>query len=299
MSVIKSFSVGNGDMFYINHNSDNFTLIDCNLNADNVEDILAEIKESSSSKGVFRFISSHPDQDHFGGIELLDDYLGIKNFYVVMNAATKEEETISFQRYCELRDGEKAFYISAGCSRKWMNLEDDVRGSSGINVLWPNTANKSFIEALEKSKNGESPNNISTVIRYEAKDGASALWLGDLETNFMEAIADEIELAKTTIVFASHHGRASGKIPNSWLEKLDPQIIVLGESPSRHLHYYTGYKTITQNSAGDIIFDIENNQVHVYVKNDNYKVDFLKNKNQNKFNNYIGSITVETEYTLE
>lgn len=25
MSVIKSFSVGDGDMFYINHNSDNFT----------------------------------------------------------------------------------------------------------------------------------------------------------------------------------------------------------------------------------------------------------------------------------
>ena len=29
MSVIKSFSVGDGDMFYINHNSDNFTTIDC------------------------------------------------------------------------------------------------------------------------------------------------------------------------------------------------------------------------------------------------------------------------------
>ncbi|CAM4346215.1 hypothetical protein COEX109129_19890 [Corallococcus exiguus] len=31
MSIIKSFSVGNGDMFYIKHNSDNFTIIDCNL----------------------------------------------------------------------------------------------------------------------------------------------------------------------------------------------------------------------------------------------------------------------------
>ena len=29
MSIIKSFSAGNGDMFYINHNSDNFTTIDC------------------------------------------------------------------------------------------------------------------------------------------------------------------------------------------------------------------------------------------------------------------------------
>ena len=31
MSIIKSFSVGEGDMFYIDHNSDNFSIIDCNL----------------------------------------------------------------------------------------------------------------------------------------------------------------------------------------------------------------------------------------------------------------------------
>lgn len=35
MSVIKSFSVGNGDLFYINHGSDNFTIIDCCYRDDN------------------------------------------------------------------------------------------------------------------------------------------------------------------------------------------------------------------------------------------------------------------------
>ncbi len=29
MSIVKSFSVGDGDMFYIEHNSDSFTIIDC------------------------------------------------------------------------------------------------------------------------------------------------------------------------------------------------------------------------------------------------------------------------------
>ena len=91
------------------------------------------------------------------------------------------------------------------------------------------------------------------------------MWLGDLETQFMEDIADSITLDKTTIVFASHHGRASGKIPNSWLEKLDPQIIVIGEAPSRHLHYYTGYKTITQNKVEDIAMDLVGDKVHFYV----------------------------------
>ena len=31
MSIIKSISVGNGDMFYIKHGSSNFTIIDCNM----------------------------------------------------------------------------------------------------------------------------------------------------------------------------------------------------------------------------------------------------------------------------
>ena len=35
MSVIKSFAVGNGDMFYIIHGSDNFTVIDCDLSDQN------------------------------------------------------------------------------------------------------------------------------------------------------------------------------------------------------------------------------------------------------------------------
>ena len=38
MPTIKSLSVGNGDMFYILHGGDNFTMIDCNLNAENSDE---------------------------------------------------------------------------------------------------------------------------------------------------------------------------------------------------------------------------------------------------------------------
>ncbi len=34
MSLVKSFAVGNGDMFYIRHNSDSFSIIDCCLSDD-------------------------------------------------------------------------------------------------------------------------------------------------------------------------------------------------------------------------------------------------------------------------
>ena len=300
MSIVKSFAVGSGDMFYINHNSDNFTIIDCDIGQHNADEIIADLKSAAAGKGIERFICTHPDEDHFGGLHLLDDAMPISNFYVVKNQAIKDEDTDSFTRYCQLRDGDKAFYIFKGCARKWMNLSDEERGTSGISILWPDTSNAYFIEALAECDVGNSYNNTSAVIRYAVEGGASFLWLGDLETTFMENIFDSIELEKTTVVFAAHHGRDSGKIPDSWLEKLDPQIIVIGEAPSRHLNYYTGYKTLTQNSTGDITMDCTGDKVHFYVSNSSYSLrsDFEYFHDASVFENYIGSITVETEYTL-
>jgi beta-lactamase superfamily II metal-dependent hydrolase len=300
VSIVKSLAVGNGDMFYIQHNSDNFTIIDCNLTAETADDRIAELLQVSKGKGITRFISTHPDQDHFGGIELLDASMPIVNFYVVQNQAIKDDRTTSFKHYCKLRaDAGKAFYVFKGCSRRWMNEASEERGSAGIHVLWPDINNPDFKDALAACNAGESYNNVSAVVRYSLNGGASVMWLGDLETEFMESITDHIELQKTTVVFASHHGRDSGKIPDAWLEKLDPQIIVIGEAPSRHLNYYTGYKKITQNEAGDITMECVGDKVHFYVSNPKYRRPDLTDESMTTFDNYVGSITVETEYTLD
>lgn len=112
MSVIKSFSVGDGDMFYINHNSDNFTTIDCCYSDDdNKETNFEEMKQLANKKGITRFISTHPDEDHIKGIEAFSEKVGIVNFYCVDNQAIKEDETDNFKKYCELRDSDKAYYV--------------------------------------------------------------------------------------------------------------------------------------------------------------------------------------------
>lgn len=90
MSVIKSFSVGDGDMFHINHNSDNFTTIDCCYSDDdNKETNFEEMKQLANKKGITRFISTHPDEDHIKGIEAFSEKVGIVNFYCVDNQADK------------------------------------------------------------------------------------------------------------------------------------------------------------------------------------------------------------------
>ncbi len=295
---IKSFSVGDGDMYYIDHASDNFTMIDVDLpNDDNEkkEEIISEIKALSNNNGIVRFISTHPDQDHMGGLKEIDIAVNILNFYCVKNEASKEDETDDFKHYCKLRDdAKKSFYLYAGCARKWMNQECNERGSAGINILWPKKDNEQFKEALALAKDGESPNNISPIIKYSMNNGATFLWLGDLETEFMENIKEDVELPKVNILFAPHHGRDSGKIPQGWLEKMDPDIIVIGEAPSTNLNYYNGYNTITQNSAKNIVFYLGVGVVNIYVENSDYSVDFLTDNqlegSGEDDENYIGTL---------
>lgn len=294
MPIVKIFSVGDGDTFYIKHRSDNFTINDCNLEDDNKKSIVDELKAESKGKGIVRFISSHPDTDHFAGLDYLDDKMSLLNFYCVKNKVKKIPETNSYKRYRTLRDGGKHFYIYKGCSRRWMNDSDEERKSSGINILWPDTSNEFFKQALENAKGGESPNNISMVAHYEVKDGASFCWCGDLEAEFMKNIYDAIKLRHASILFAPHHGRKSGRLPKAWLDDISPKIIVVGEAPSEHLEYYQDYNTLKQNSAGDIVFDCDGKKIHIYCGSDAYSEDFLDDEGLNDcdLGYYIGSLSV-------
>lgn len=297
MIKIKSYDVESGDTFYIRHGSDNFTIIDCNLIDSRRDDIVDEIISESDDKGIRRFISTHPDEDHFHGIEYLHKKQSIINFYCVENSAVKAEETDSFIKYCELRDSDKAFYLYKGCSRKWMNKGDDERGPSGINILWPEKTNYNFKEAMKICNDGGSPNNISPIISYEMDGGVKALWFGDLEHDFMESIQDILSLPEADIVFAPHHGRLSGAVPQKWLERIDPQIIIIGAAPSTELKYFKNYNTITQNSANDIVLMCDGNQVHVYSSNENYGLrSYLTNNYKSDIADgyYIGTLTTRS-----
>ena len=297
MSIIKSISVGNGDMFYIKHGTSNFTIIDCNMDDTNKKKITDELIAKSKGKDIKRFISTHPDDDHIKGLKYLDDQMGIVNFYCVANGATKDDETEDFQRYCALRDSkDKAYHIYRDCSRCWMNKDDEEKkyGSSGIDILWPITANSDYKTELANVKEGKSPNNISPIIKYSLNEGVTVLWFGDLENSFMEKIKDTIELPKADIIFAPHHGRSSGTIPKEWMDSIEPKMVIIGEAPSEKINYLSGYNTITQNTAGDIVLDCGIGIVDIYVSNDNYSVDFLKDKKkQDNYNaTYIGTLSL-------
>ena len=295
MSKVKSFSVGNGDMFYIRHNSDNFTTIDCCLTDDVKDDILDEIEMESSGKGIKRFISTHPDDDHIKGLVEYDDKFGIQNFYRVDNDTTKKgTETDDFKRYKKLRDdSKKSFELKKGCKRKWMNESDDERDGAGLYCLWPITDNNLYKEALKTAADGGSPNNISPAVKYLVGK-FSFLWMGDMETDMQEEFDKKVTKTHKTKVFAPHHGRKSGHIPSSLMDKLKPKLVIVGEAPSDELDYYSEYDTITQNTAGDILFETNGDYLDVFVSESGYaKTDgMVQNTNHGKHDGmkYLGSV---------
>ena len=119
MSIVKSLSVGNGDMFYIKHNTDNFSIIDCCMNEDSKRNIIEELKKQADGKNIIRFISTHPDDDHIRGLRYLNQEMEILNFYTVENQAKKEDQTDDFKEYCNLRDSDKSFFLEKDCERRW------------------------------------------------------------------------------------------------------------------------------------------------------------------------------------
>lgn len=293
MSIIKSYAIGNGDMYYIRHDSDNFTIVDCSLPDYREGAILAELAAQSRYKEIVRFISTHPDQDHIRGLVELDDAMSIANFYCVRNAATKASPTVDFERYCALRDSDKAFYLRKGCSRRWMNESSPERGSAGLNCLWPILGDPDHESALNDAAAALPPNNISCIVKYSLNEGVSALWMGDLETDFMEKIEPKILMPHIDILFAPHHGRASGKVPKQWLYEMDPKLIVIGQAPAEYLDYYRGYDIITQNSAGDLLFDCVVGKVHIYASDHTYVAECLDDDGLDHAHGlyYVGSLT--------
>jgi beta-lactamase superfamily II metal-dependent hydrolase len=174
-----------------------------------------------------------------------------------------------------------------------MNQSSDERKGAGINCLWPVRDNQYFKDALAMAKEGESPNNISPIMTCTTNDGAKFMWLGDMETGFLKNVKDAISFSHVDVVFAPHHGRKSGQLPKSVLDKLTPHIIIVGEAPAADLTYYSGYNTITQNTSGDIAFYCDGSKIKIYVESDTYSVKFLDDECcADTYGNYIGTLNL-------
>ena len=307
-NIVKSFSVGKGDMFYINHDEECLTVIDCHFTEDDESDKDRIIQELSRiNPHIFRFISTHPDEDHIKGLK---EYTGIFekknraiNFYFVDNNVPADNPTNSFKTYLDYKKRQQLTYkIRRGLQLQYLNESGNGISSCNIEFLWPDRSQPCFHEALRNANAGIRCNDISPIIKYTAPNGLVYLWFGDMETPMLEEVLKVINIPRADIVFAPHHGRTSGSIPEGILQAINPQVIVLGIAESEYMNYYKGWCDIPQYSAGDITFFNDSKGAFVcFSKGGSYmpsegKWVFEKSKSVDEFGRCIGYIKKDRIY---
>lgn len=185
MSIVKSYSFPEGDirgdMYYIKHGTNNFTVIDCYLKEGNgrnarKDEIISEINKESAGR-ICRFISTHPDNDHIAGIEYLYNNWEITNFYAVENYLPADNSDDSLACYNWLL-ANRNYAIHRGIKRAWLNESNNDNGSSGINFQWPDLNNKKFKQVLKLVSEGKDVNNICPIFTYSIENGATYMWMG-------------------------------------------------------------------------------------------------------------------------
>jgi beta-lactamase superfamily II metal-dependent hydrolase len=324
MSRVHYLNVGNGDCSIIQHATGHVSVIDVNL-AKKIEsnetlralekllsnqpssfsynskgnynqkahpDNPIEYMERHSVKNIFRFILTHPDSDHFGGIKNLFETHKVFNFWDIENDKSGDGDDWNFYEQIKLGKHTKRLNYLEGQKNKFFNIsEDGESGGDGLHIMSPTA------ELVSNAHETKEYNDASYVILYKVK-GFKILFGGDAHDETWKSIMKlhKDEVANVDILIAPHHGRDSG-CDFSFLDLLKPKLTLFGNASSEHLAYDVwnskNLEHITNNEAGAIILDITNESIDIFVTNEKYANDENKDTyfDSRIQGFYIGSIT--------
>lgn len=194
-------------------------------------------------ESIFRFIVTHPDMDHLGGIKDLFSAFHPNNVWDTNNKkkidsfkdSPYNEEDWKF--YKSIRDKENQnltrLTLYSNSKGKYYNQNED--GSccgNGLYILAPTQ------DLVNESNETENYNDCSYVILYRTSNGAKVILAGDSHDKTWEHILEnwEDDVKNCDILIAPHHGRTS-KRSYEFLDTLKPKITFFGIAKSNHLGY--------------------------------------------------------------
>jgi competence protein ComEC len=202
-----------------------------------------EYLQGFNVKSIFRYIQTHPDMDHMGGIKEFFETFSPTNFWDTENK--KEIDSFNNSPYSEedwkfykrLRDGSesepKRLTIFSGSNGKYYNRdENDNPGGNGLYLLSPTK------ELVEESNENDDYNDCSYVILFKAANGHRVIIGGDSHDKAWDYILEkhEVEITNVDLLIAPHHGRDS-KRNYDFLDVLKPKLTFFGNANSEHLAY--------------------------------------------------------------
>ncbi|MBX9681615.1 MAG: hypothetical protein K2X38_22900 [Gemmataceae bacterium] len=240
---------------------------------------------------IFRFILTHPDMDHMGGITDLFMEFSPGNLWDTANTKEFAEGAFNgrpklgadWEFYKRLRDtspdtNPRRLVFHSGAS-------NDFYKQDGLQILAPTK------ELVQNGNRIRDWNDASYVILYRCAE-KRILFSGDSEDRTWEHILKTWTnaISDVDVLIAPHHGRDSGR-DYEFLNVVNPKLTLFGNASSDHLAYQPWYKRdlpiLTNNQAGYIILDIDSNGLNVYVKNETYAKAFAE---RNQFRTFRSEV---------
>lgn len=326
-SVLHFLNVKQGDCAWIKHPNGKNTIIDVNnASIDKIEEkkiiksfseilVEKEIKakgvkgnfrqkefpvnpieylKSFNVKSVFRFILTHPDMDHLGGVEDFFNTFKPINFWDTNN--NKEIESFEnsshkesdWDFYKNLRKGSKTdpirLQLTSGSKGKYYNQNENGECcGNGLFILAPTD------ELIEQANNCGDYNDCSYAILYRPPNGAKVIIAGDSHDKTWEHILDKWgdTVKNCDLLLAPHHGRDS-KRSYDFLEVIKPKMTFFGIAKSNHMNYSAwssrSLPVITNNQGNCLIAKFMENGTEIrcsykkfadaYCSANNYNTNF-------------------------
>ncbi|HEY1722223.1 MAG TPA: hypothetical protein VGG27_13345 [Magnetospirillaceae bacterium] len=305
MGVFHFLNVKQGDCSIIQHAGGHVSVIDiCNASEISEEQVALDEAVVSAAKGilgnfnekdhpvnpiaymkafgmkdVFRFIVTHPDMDHIGGIRDFFKTFSPTNFWDTDNHAEKDfgaggpHDEGDWLFYKKLRDESptddpKRLTFYAGAKRLYFNRDDNGGNGDGLYILAPTP------ELVAQANKGDEYNDLSYVLLYRSA-GGRVLMAGDSHDGTWEHIlanhADDVR--DVELLIAPHHGRHSDR-SFDFLDVVNPRLTFFGNASSEHLAYDAwrnrSLPIITNNQAGCMVVNTSANPMEVYVTNKSF-----------------------------
>ena len=308
MGVLHFLNVDDGDCSVIQHPSGRVTVIDVNNASPTVSKAILEAlgvhgdfrqKDhpvnpieylgNREVRSVHRFILTHPDMDHMGGIKAFFDAFSPINFWDSDNEEEKEFETGSphneedwdFYRNIRVTDPnsepKRLTLLDRMVGCYWNKDEGSSSGGDGLHILSPTA------DLLNRANESGDFNDCSYVILYRSAAGTT-LFPGDAQNATWDHLLShhKSDIADVDLLIAPHHGRRSD-LDFSFLDAVKPKLTFFGNAPSEHLAYdaWNNRKLpfITNNQANCIVVDTSGTTMSLYVTNES----FARSLNANTF----------------